>query len=321
MNLLRFDLNLLLVLDALIRENSTTLAGHRIGLSQPAVSAALRRLRDALNDPLFVRHGQRLEPTPYAQSLELPLRNILDQLASVLSGPDQFDPMTAVETFKISGSDFFSEMLIPALVDRLSLEAPNVIVQMVDLVPDNFVGTLESYEVDMALVPRLQHPEWIEFQPLFNSSFAMIARSGHARLKREGLSDGETVPMDLFCDLGHVLFSPEGKLKTMGDAALAKAGRERRVATTMPSFYGVCRAVAQSDNVALIPQQLAHGLKDKLGLDVFAPPLPMPLPLIGMIWHKRASNSPAHRWFRGVIAELMYPLNRNEPPLPEYLAK
>lgn len=316
MNLRSLDLNLILVLDALIRERSTTLAGQRVGLSQPAVSAALKRLRLSLNDPLFVRQGQRLEPTDYARSLEFPLQRILEELQVLLSGPEEFVPATASENFKISGSDFFAELLMPQLVDHLGKVAQGIIVQMVDLVPDNYVDTLQSYEVDLALIPSLDHPEWIEFEPLFNSSFAMIARQGHARLRRNGIAIGDPVPIDLFCDLGHILFSPEGKLQAMGDAALHKVGRERRVVMTMPSFYGVCRAVAESDFVALIPQQLAHALGPKLGLDVYEPPMPMELPLIGMIWHRRLTRAPAHRWMRGIIAELMKPLNANEPPIP-----
>ncbi|GAB5506581.1 MAG: LysR family transcriptional regulator [Rhizobiaceae bacterium] len=318
MNLRTFDLNLLRVLDALLRDRSTTLAGQRIGLSQPAVSAALSRLRTALGDPLFVRQGQRLEPTVYALSLEIPLKRILDELETLLSGPADFDPAAANDIFKISGSDFFSTMLMPQLADRLAREAPGIRVQMVDLVPDNYVATVESYNIDLALIPQLDHPEWIEFQPLFNASFAMIARRGHKRLERAGVEAGDVVPIDLFCDLGHVLFSPEGKLKAMGDAALADVGRTRRVVLTMPTFDGVCRAVMQSDNVALVPRQYAVAEADRLGLAIYELPMPMPVPLIGMIWHRRATNSPAHRWLRGVIAEMMMPLNENDLPLPEF---
>ncbi|MEZ5880439.1 MAG: LysR family transcriptional regulator [Nitratireductor sp.] len=316
MNLRSFDLNLLLVLDALLRDNSTTLAAQRIGLSQPAVSAALRRLRMRLNDPLFVRRGQRLEPTDYARDLEVPLREVLDRLEGLLAGSQSFDPATASDTFKLSGSDFFSEMLMPQLVDRLAVRAPGMRVQLVDLVPDSYVGTLQSYEVDMAMIPSSGHPEWVDWQPLFNSSFAAIAGKNHARLSRAGLKPGDTIPMDLFCDVGHILFSPQGHLSAMGDAALAKVGRKRRVVMTMPSFYGVCRAVAESRHIALIPRQLAERLGPKLGLDIFKPPMTIQLPTIGLFWHKRSTNAPAHRWLRGQIAAIMNPLNEGEPPLP-----
>mgnify|MGYP000615064869 CR=1 FL=1 len=316
MNLSSFDLNLLRVLDALLHEGSTTRAGQRIGLSQPAVSAALGRLRAALGDPLFVRVGQRLEPTVYARALAMPLRDILDRTEALLAGPEDFDPASAQETFKISGSDFFAEMLMPPLGDLLAHIAPGIRVQMVDLVPDNYVKPLGSYEVDLALIPYLDHPSWIEWQPLFNSSFAVIARVDHPALQRAGVQPGTAVPIDLFCSLGHILFSPEGNLRAMGDTALAELGRSRRVVMTMPVFYGVCSAVAASDHVALVPQQFAHKIKTKLNLAVYEPPVPIPFPLIGMIWHRRATQSPGHRWLRERITDLMTPLNAHEPPLP-----
>ena len=312
MNLYAFDLNLLRVLDALLLEGSTVRAGERIGLSQPAVSSALGRLRAALDDPLFVRHGQRLEPTAYALSLARPLRDTLDNIETMIAGPESFDPATASETFKISGSDFFAEMLMPALGERLSRVGPDIRVQLVDLVPDNFVGKLESHEVDMALIPALDHPGWVDWEPMFRSCFVVIARQDHPVLRAHGLKPGDKVPIDLFCDLGHILFSPEGNLNAMGDAALAKIGRERRVVMTMPVFYGVCRAVSASDHVALMPAQMAHKLRDTLGIDAYIPPMPIPAAQIGMIWHKRATNAPAHRWMRAQIADLLKPLDNAE---------
>lgn len=314
-NLYSFDLNLLRILDALLTDGSTVRAGQRVGLSQPAVSAALGRLRIALNDPLFVRHGQRLEPTDYARSLSLPLREILDAAEALIAGPDSFDPMITDESFKISGSDFFAEMLMPALGDRLARIAPGIRLQLVDLVPDSYVGILESHEVDLALVPQLALPGWIDWRPLFRSSFAVIARKNQPRLARAGIRPGETVPIDLFCDLGHILFSPEGNLRTMGDVALAAVGRERRVTMTLPVFYGVCSAVAESDHVALVPTQFAHKMATKLKLDLFQPPMDVPRPLIGMIWHKRFTRSPAHSWLRDQIAELMEPLDEGNLPI------
>lgn len=317
MNLSAFDLNLLRVLDALLRDPSTTRAGDRIGLSQPAVSAALGRLRAALGDPLFIRVGQRLEPTDYARTLAVPLGDLLAQVERLLSGPPMFDPSSSDNTFKISGSDFFAEMLMPQLGDLLARQAPKMRLQLVDLVPDDYAATLDSSAVDVALIPRPQHmPSWTEWRPLFNSSFAMVARSGHPEIAAAGLVEGDAVPMDLFCALGHILFSPEGNMAAMGDAALARVGRKRHVVMTMPVFYGVCSVVAESDHVALIPQQLARKIAGKLDLSVYRPPMSMPLPLIGMLWHRRMSGSPSHRWLRARVADLMEPLNAGEPPLP-----
>jgi DNA-binding transcriptional LysR family regulator len=316
MNLLALDLNLLRVLDALLREGSTVKAGKRIGLSQPAVSAALGRLRHALNDPLFVRHGQALEPTDYAKSLEIPLRNLLDQLATLLGGADAFDPSTALESFRISGSDFFAEMLMPQLADLLSREAPGIRVQMIDLVPENYVGTLERYEVSLALVPKTEFPDWTDFRPVFWSSFVVIARKANARLRRARIKAGDKIPLDLFCDMGHILFSPEGRLAAMGDAALAAVGRKRRVVMTLPVFVGVSSAVARSEHIALLPRQLAETMAPRLGLSIYEAPMPVKPALICMIWHRRATTNPAHRWMRSKIAGILMPLNKGEAELP-----
>lgn len=308
-NLLSFDLNLLRVLDALLHEHSTVKAGARLGLSQPAVSAALGRLRAALGDDLFFRRGQGLEPTQYALSLKAPLREALDRVEILIQGPAAFDPATSRADFRISGSDFFAELLMPQLAERLQVQAPSMRVHLVDLVPDSYIDTLDRYEVDLALIPMTDLPDWVDSQPVFQSGFSVIARTRHPRLARAGVAPGAVVPIDLFCDLGHVLFSPEGNSKAMGDAALARVGRERRVVMTMPIFSGVYRAVAGSDLIALLPSALADRVAPSAGLEVYRPPMPVPTVQLSMVWHRRHSASPAHVWLREQIAALLAPLD------------
>jgi len=132
MNLHAFDLNLLRVLNALLAEQSTVRAAERIGLSQSAVSAALGRLRAALDDPLFVRQGQRIVPTDFARNLEMPLKTILDDLEKLLLEHVDFDPLNVAQSFKIGASDFFAIMLMPRLADIMSRSAPHMQVQLVD---------------------------------------------------------------------------------------------------------------------------------------------------------------------------------------------
>ncbi|MCE0505536.1 LysR family transcriptional regulator [Roseivivax sp. GX 12232] len=309
MNFASFDLNLLRVLDALLETASTTAAGRRIGLSQPAVSAALSRLRHALDDPLFLRQGRRLVPTDYAEGLRAPLRALLEETERLLIPPAGFDPARAEASFKISGSDFFAEMLMPELADHIARQAPGVRVQLVDLVPESYIDTFDRYQVDLALIPEIAFPDWIAHQHLFRSDFVTIARQGHARLARAGIAPGEVLPIDLFCDLPHVLFSPEGNLRAMGDAALAEVGRSRRVAMTMPVFSGVYTAVARSEMIALIPAQLARRVAPRVGLEIYRPPMPIAPARISMIWHRRATLSPPHQWLRDQIAGLMAPLD------------
>ncbi|SPF81158.1 LysR family transcriptional regulator [Pseudoprimorskyibacter insulae] len=307
MNFASFDLNLLRILDAVLATGSTTEAANRVGLSQPAVSAALSRLRHALDDPILVRQGRRMVPTDYATALHGPLRRVLDETEAMLTGPAAFDPKTAKATFKISGADFFAELLMPDLADICLREAPGVVLQLVELVPDSYVSSLERYQADMALIPAEPMPDYISEQFLFHSSFVPIARKGHPRLKR--LSPGDTIPIDLFCDLGHVLFSPEGKLAAMGDSALAKVGRSRRVVMTLPVFHGVLSTVARSDLIALLPHQLAKAQAAKMGFDIYEAPMPVAPSKLVNIWHSRADNNPAHRWLRDQIARLMAPFD------------
>lgn len=320
MNFTTFDLNLLRVFNAVMREGSTVRAGDRLGLSQPAVSNALARLRHALDDPLFVRQGQRLVPTHFALSLEAPLRQHLEALEVVLAGPPSFDATMSDQSFRLSGADFFSEMMMPSLAGRLRDLAPNMRVQLVDLVPDSYVDSIERYQVDFALLPKADFPEWVAWQPLFWSDFIVIARQDHPRLQGQALPTAPGtrhpgLPLELFCAIDQVLFSPEGRFQAMGDAALAKVGANRRVVLTLPSFAGVYRTVAVSDLIALIPRQLAEKVAPDFGLACYAPPFDITPALIVAAWHRRYSASPPHLWMRSLLAELTLPLNEGLPTL------
>jgi DNA-binding transcriptional LysR family regulator len=186
---------------------------------------------------------------------------------------------------------------------------------LVDLVPSSYISSLDRYEADLALVPDDTFPDWVDQMAMFRSSFAVIARKGHPALAE--LAPGAVMPMDLFCTLGHILFSPEGNLRSMGDAALERVGRKRHVVMTLPVFSGVCRTVGRGDAISLVPQQIAAMLAEEMGLVLYAPPMRMPVPLIVGAWNRRSSANPAHRWMRQEIAVLLRPLNEGEAPLPD----
>jgi DNA-binding transcriptional LysR family regulator len=295
------------------KKGNTVRAGSRIGLSQPAVSNALRRLRHALGAELFVRQGQALVPTDFAQSLAAPLRQELDRVEALLVGPGAFDPGRAELTFRIAGSDFFAEMLMPALGSRLNEIAPRIRVQLIDLLRDSYIGTIDRYDADLSLVPDEPFPDWIARMPVFRSPFAAIARRGHPAL--DGVLVGGEFPIDAFCSFRHVMFSPEGNFSAMGDVALARVGRTRTVTMTLPVFYGVCRTVAESDLIALVPRQVAERFSHWLPICTYRPPMPMSTPLIVAIWHKRSNANPAHVWMRSLIADILRPLNAREEAL------
>lgn len=309
-------MNLLRVLDALLETSSTTEAGRRVGLSQPAVSAALARLRHALDDPLLVRQGRQLVPTDFASGLRDPLRALLNETERLVSGNIRFDPATSRDSFRISGSDFYAVLLMPQLAERLARKAPGVRIQLIDQVPDNHVRSLDRRDIDMVLLPETEFPGWIDRRPVHRSRFVTIARRGNARLAKAGLEPGDTIPLDLFCDMPHIIFSPEGRPHAMGDAALARLGRERHVAMTLPVFSGVCHAVSQSEMIALLPHQLAEYMSPRLGLDIHHPPMPVPPVTLMLAWHRRSTGSPAHRWLRTQIAETLGPIDGESDTAP-----
>jgi len=308
MNFATFDLNLLRVLDALFQEGSTVKAGRQLSMSQSAVSGALSRLRNGLGDPLFVRQGNRLIATDYANSLREPVREELERLESILRPPTPFAPETASGTFRIAASDFFAELLMPPLGDLLHRNAPGLKAQLVDLVPHDYLASLERRNADIALIPEMDLPDWISRAPLFHSPFHVIARADNPGIA--GLQAGGTMPLDTFCRLHHVLFSPEGKLSAMGDAALAKVGKTRQVAMTVPVFSGVCRAVSESDLIALVPAQLAEKVATGFNLAVFEPPMQIDPALIIGVWHKRSETTPLSVWMREQIFTLLRKLER-----------
>ena len=194
MNFQTFDLNLLRILDAMLRERNTTRVSQRLHLSQPAVSSGLGRLRRALGDPLFVRQGNRMVPTAYAESLADPLRKVLDELEATLSRPDTFDPGTCNRAFKIFATDYYSELLVPMLIDMLSRVAPAVRLQLVYGPEENLFRDIGEGTVDIGLYPGLPGPDWAMRTAAIHTSFLAVACSTNSRVGRAGIRPGRDIP-------------------------------------------------------------------------------------------------------------------------------
>lgn len=302
MNFAAFDLNLLRVFDALMRERSVTRAGEQIGLSQPAVSAALSRLRHLLDDQLFVRRGPEMAPTPRAEALADTVRETLNRLEVALQGDRAFDPAQAERNFTLLGADFVALLIMPRLFETVSAQAPGVRLRLVDTGWGELERLFQEDVIDLAIERPGHAADWIAAEPLFLSPFAVVAAKGRTDLAAAGARPGEALPLDAFCAAPHALRSTDGSMSGHVDDALAELGRSRRVVLALPQFSAVALAVARSRRlIAALPVQFAEAVAEPLGLDLFKPPLEVFVPEIQMYWHRRHEKNPAHRWLRDQV--------------------
>ena len=299
MNLNGIDLNLLVAFDALLSERSVTRAGARIYRSQPAVSAALSRLRALMKDELFVRGPNGLQPTPRALDIGEPLSQALAEIQRVLAFTQDFDPALSDAVFTIALSEHPTYVLLPRLVAALRERAPHVDIRVRNFTArDDAVALLDAGEVDVAIgVPATTPTGRILTQPLFEERFVCVLRKDHPAARKK-------LSLKRFLSLSHLLVSPENDRFGLVDAQLAKQGLKRRLGLTLPQLYAAPMLVAQSDMIATLMQGVVRcsGYADHLC--VIAPPLPIEAVPFVMSWHRRNDVHPAQRWLRAQVAAL-----------------
>ena len=287
------DLNLLVVLQLLLEERSVTRAAVRLGRTQSAVSRSLGRLRDLLGDPLLVRDGPGLVPTPRAEALAGPLHRILGDIRHALLQPDRFDPARARRTFVLASADYLDALLLPGLTARLTREAPGVrLIQRGGTVaPADAID-----DVDLAFGPLGDASGQVRSRLMLVDPFVCLLRRDH-----------RVTELDLaqYLALGHVLVSPRGLPGGIVDAALASRGLERTVTVQVQNFSVAPMVVAGTDLVTTLPRTLALRAVEVLPLRILPPPLPLPETRIHAVWHERRHNDPGHRWLREQVAEVL----------------
>src|SRR3954463_13668094 len=263
MNLAALDLNLLVALDALLLEGSVSRAAMRIGLSQPAASHALQRLRDIFRDPLLVRVGARMELTPGAQGLGGPLAQALDQVRGLFI-PDDFDAASSERQFRLMMPDLAVELLVPPLMEKITRLAPNV---RIDVVPwrGPAIFTAEfARTIDMVISIGNAFAGFHR-QRLYTDSDALAVRTGHpvgARLKR----------LETFLEARHVAVVIRGQSEDLIDIWLRPKGIERRIALVVPGYIEALHVTARTDLVAFVPRRLIGALSQQLSLATITPP-------------------------------------------------
>ncbi len=285
------DLNLLVTLDALLREGSATKAARRLTKTQSAISHALARLRDTFDDPLFVRVGPTLRPTPRAESLRAPLAEILDRALNLIGAAEDFDPARLERTFAIGSNDLLENVAFPALLDELMSIAPRVSI-IARPTGDEIERSLQTRSVDIAFITRLHTEAGVVIEHLFDDKLELLLRKGHPALRKP-------IDLDAYCALQHVLVAPRGHAGGPVDDALEKRGRKRHVAFRTPSFTAALRVVAATDLVCALPSRYARTAPGV----IVTRPLPVPefKHAFRLAWSAALDADPAHRWFRGVF--------------------
>lgn len=298
------DLNLFVLLDALLAERSVTRAARRVGLSQSAASHALARLRALTGDALLVRGPRGMLPTPRAEALASPVREALAGLDRALAPAAAFEPRSTRRRFRVVGGDLAELVLFPPLFARLGAEAPGVDLSALPT-PSDAALALERGEVDLAIAPlgSFARAGALSERPLFEDGFVCVVRRGHP-LGRGAFG------LERYLSARHAVIAPRGARGGIVDDLLASMGRERRVVLTIPHFLAAPYVVAQSDLVLTLPARVAQVLAGPLGLAVLRPPLRVPRFTMAMAWHRRVDEEPGHRWLRGVLGEVA----RSVPP-------
>ncbi|CAN1211151.1 LysR family transcriptional regulator [Tumidithrix helvetica PCC 7403] len=297
MNMAGVDLNLLVVFDALMQERNVTRAAMRIGLSQPATSSALARLRHLFDDPLLVKTPSGMQPTPKALQLSEVLRSALWQIQSAMTEPERFLPETSERVFRLGMSDYAEMVFLPKLMQQLSHQAPHLQLQVRATDRQEVLTLLDEDRIDLAIGFHPQQAAWHQKQELFKERFVCVCRQNHPSVR-------SPLTLETYLAASHLLVSlredPIGRI----DRNLAEQNLQRHIALSIPHFLLTGFILAQTDLLAALPERLARVWMELQPLQV----LPLPIPVSGfavsMLWHTKNQNELGHTWLRSLFGQI-----------------
>jgi DNA-binding transcriptional LysR family regulator len=310
MNFRNLDLNLLRVFDEVMTERSLTRAADNLAMTQPAVSNAMRRLRDALGDDVVKRAGYGVEPTPRALALWPVVREALSSLQNSIA-PDAFDPVTSTQTFTLTMADASAALLMPALVNVLEAMRANVGVRVVPLPTRDPRKILEAGDADLAVghfpvaITAIRHHKLNSDAPnpffehhMYSTDYVCVMRRGHPLAKR---AEQTGLTLDEYCAATHLRVSFSGRPVGIIDEALAALNRTRRVVLTVNQFFTAGRVVTGSDLLAVLPRHFLPSTGMEKELAVFEMPMDLAPIQIDLVWHRRNNAGAAQKWFREMV--------------------
>ncbi len=285
-------LNLLVIFDAIIQEKTLTRAGQRLGMSQPAVSHALARLRHMLKDELFVRTPDGMRPTPRAERMVEPVRAALQELQVTLEA-DEFDASQASRSFTIVTNNYAARAVVPALFRRVAKLAPSVVLDVRPVGMQHVLDQLDSGGVDLALSALTEGGDRFKCVGLLEDEYVALLSSDHAAAQHE-------LSIEKFATLQHITVTSSGDDTQFIDDALADLGLARLVCAKVP-LHSLVSVLIGSKALAVVPRRVAADLIAICPLTMRALPFSAPRLALSMIWHRRLDSHPAHRWLRGTL--------------------
>ena len=292
-NLRDMDLNLLVVLRALLIHGSATRAAEHLGRSQSAVSHALGRLRSLFDDPLLVRVGNEMSPTAFASALAVPLDQLLREAEQLLARRSTFDPARLERHFRISGADYAHAVVFERAMAIIRAEAPGVRISTVST-GNEVERSLQAGTIDLALGANYQPYSGLLVQTLYEEHLVCVVRADHPTI-------GASLSRDQYLAADHALATPRGLPGSIADNVLAGTGEARRVVYRSSHFLAAAMVVSATDMVLTLPSRLAARLAPSLGLRVLPPPIELPGFAFGQLFLATRRDDAAHAWLRRVI--------------------
>lgn len=303
MNLISVDLNLLLAFDVLVTERGVSRAAEKLGVTQPAVSHALKRLRYLFNDELLLRGPRGMEPTGRALSLHPAVQSVLANIHSIVSTGNAFEPAKTARTFRLTMSDAMSVEVLPTIARRIQREAPNIDLAVSTFGPQEACRKVADDEVDLAIGVIPHVPQDLISRELYRDTLICVADKRNKRLKK-GRMDLED-----YLDSPHVTVARDGDTGIQLDEILNSMSIPRRIAVTVPHYLSVPSLIRGTDLVANTRRRLISVFRMSSDLIAFPVPLPMKVPELKFIqvWHKRYEGDIGHQWLRDLVLDAARP--------------
>ncbi len=290
------DLNLLVVLDALLTEKNTTKAGQRIYLSQSATSGALARLREFFGDPLLVQSGQKMVLTPLAEGLVGPVQELLKEAEGIISVNAAFQPGTSTRTFRLNMSDYSASVLMTTAIEKVRKVAPGIRIEITSLQED-IPEALERGDLDFLIVPAEFSSPLHPSEDLFDDSYVCVAWSGNNKIRK-------TISLEQYLSTGHVVARFGRTLqKTFDEISLSRAGYVRRVEVVVPAFSLIPGFIVGSDLIATMHERHARFHARFLPLKILPMPIELPRFTAKIQWHRYHDHDPGTKWLHDVLKE------------------